>query len=125
MRTLFSRPAAGSIAKGRASMDLDDMILVSVDDHIIEPPTVFERHIPKKWADRAPRFVYDAKRSAQTWTWEGGAASTPFICAVVTLPNEGWGHDPSTLVEMRPGCYDSASRVPDMDGDGILASICV
>jgi hypothetical protein len=69
-------------------MDLDDMILVSVDDHIIEPPTVFERHIAKRWADRAPRFVYDPQHRAQTWVWEGGAAATPFICAVVTLPNE-------------------------------------
>jgi len=105
-------------------MNLDDMILVSVDDHVVEPPTVFANHIPKKWADRAPRFVYDAKRRAQTWTWEGGAAATPFICAVVTLPNEEWGYDPSTLAEMRPGCYDSAARVRDMDANGIVASMC-
>jgi len=59
-------------------MNLDDMILVSVDDHVVEPPTVFANHIPKKWADRAPRFVYDAKRRAQTWTWEGGGAATPW-----------------------------------------------
>ncbi len=105
-------------------MRLDDMILVSVDDHIVEPPSVFANHVPKKWADRAPRFVYDAKRRAQTWVWEGGAAATPFICAVVTLPNEEWGYDPSTLAEMRPGCYDSAARVRDMDANGILASMC-
>ena len=36
-------------------MQLEDMILVSVDDHVIEPPTVFHNHLPKKWADRAPR----------------------------------------------------------------------
>ena len=80
----------------------DDMILVSVDDHIVEPPTVFANHIPKKWADRAPRFVYDAQRRAQTWVWEGGAAATPFVCAVVTLPNDEWGYDPTTLAEIRP-----------------------
>ena len=105
-------------------MKFDDMILVSVDDHIIEPPNVFENHIPKRWADRAPRFGYDAKRRAQTWTWEGGVAATPFICAVVTLPSDEWGYDPSTLAEMRPGCYDSEARVRDMDANGILASMC-
>jgi predicted TIM-barrel fold metal-dependent hydrolase len=105
-------------------MKFDDMILVSVDDHVIEPPDVFENHVPKRWADRAPRFGYDAKRRAQTWTWEGGVAATPFICAVVTLPSDEWGHDPSTLAEMRPGCYDSAARVRDMDANGILASMC-
>ena len=31
----------------------------SVDDHIVEPPTVFENHIPAKWAERAPRLVVD------------------------------------------------------------------
>jgi predicted TIM-barrel fold metal-dependent hydrolase len=105
-------------------MNLDDMILVSVDDHIIEPPTVFENHIPKMWADRAPRLLYDPQRRGETWTWEAGAAATPFVCAVVTLPEEEWGHDPATLAEMRPGCYDSAARVRDMDANGILASMC-
>jgi len=105
-------------------MKLDDMVLVSVDDHIVEPPTVFANHIPKKWAERAPRFVYDAQRRAQTWVWEGGVTATPFVCAVVTLPNDEWGYDPTTLAEMRPGCYDSAARVRDMDANGILASMC-
>ncbi len=31
-------------------MNLDDMILVSIDDHMIEPPDMFEHHVPKKWA---------------------------------------------------------------------------
>ena len=105
-------------------MTQDDMILVSVDDHIVEPPTVFEKHIPKRWAERAPRFAYDPERRMQTWSWEGGVAATPFICAVVTLPNEEWGYDPTTLAEMRPGCYDSKARVRDMDANGILASMC-
>jgi hypothetical protein len=56
-------------------MTKDEMILVSVDDHIIEPPTVFQNHIPKRWADRAPRFVYDRERRTQTWT--GKAAARP------------------------------------------------
>src|SRR6185503_7211162 len=107
-----------------SDMKLDDMVLVSVDDHIVEPPTVFANHIPKKWAERAPRFVYDAQRRAQTWVWEGGVTATPFVCAVVTLPNDEWGYDPTTLAEMRPGCYDSAARVRDMDANGILASMC-
>jgi predicted TIM-barrel fold metal-dependent hydrolase len=100
------------------------MILVSVDDHVIEPPTVFQNHIPERWADRMPRLVFDAKTGMQSWTWEAGRAVTPFICAVVTLPPEEWGYDPSTLAEMRPGCWDVKQRVRDMDANGILASLC-
>jgi hypothetical protein len=56
-------------------MQLDDMILISVDDHIVEPPTVFQHHIPAKWAARAPRLVYDPARGLQTWMWEGGTTA--------------------------------------------------
>src|SRR5829696_376964 len=35
---------------------LEDMILVSVDDHVVEPPDVFEHHLPAKYKDIAPRI---------------------------------------------------------------------
>ena len=105
-------------------MTRDDMILISVDDHIIEPRHLFERHLPKKWAARAPRLVYDAARKAETWTWEYGASFQSFINAVVTLPNHEWGFDPGTQAEIRPGCYDVDARVADMNANGVLASLC-
>ena len=40
-------------------MGLDDLILISVDDHIIEPPNLFDAHIPAKYRDRCPRMVTD------------------------------------------------------------------
>lgn len=105
-------------------MNLDDMILVSVDDHIIEPPDLFENHIPAAYKDRAPKLVFDEELGAMTWAWEGGRSVTAFINAVVTLPKEEWGFDPATHAEIRPGCYDPAERVRDMDRNGILASMC-
>ena len=36
-------------------MQPEDMILVSVDDHVVEPPDMFEQHVPVQWKDRAPR----------------------------------------------------------------------
>ena len=104
-------------------MNLEDMIIVSVDDHVIEPGNLFEKHIPKKYADRAPKMVFDPASNLQKWTWEGGATATPFICAVVTLPPMEWGYDPSTLAEMRPGCWDVNQRVRDMDANGVFASM--
>ena len=29
-------------------MNLDDLILVSIDDHVVEPPDMFERHAPRQ-----------------------------------------------------------------------------
>ena len=38
-------------------MEVDDLILISVDDHLIEPPDVFLDHLPAKYQDRAPKLV--------------------------------------------------------------------
>ena len=35
------------------------MILVSVDDHVVEPPDLFERHLPAKYRDLAPHVVHE------------------------------------------------------------------
>ena len=32
-------------------MQMNDMILVSVDDHLIEPPDMFTRHLPARFSD--------------------------------------------------------------------------
>ncbi len=44
------------------NMTKDDMILVSVDDHIVEPPDMFKNHLPKKYADEASRLVHKPGR---------------------------------------------------------------
>ena len=36
-------------------MKMDDFILVSVDDHLVEPPDMFERHISDKYTDQMPK----------------------------------------------------------------------
>ena len=38
-------------------MNMDDMILISVDDHVVEPPDVFDNHLAAKYKDRAPSSV--------------------------------------------------------------------
>ncbi len=105
-------------------MGMDDLILISVDDHIIEPANLFARHIPAKYQDRCPRMVIDDETGVQTWAWEGGASATAFINAVITLPKSEWGFDPATIAEVRPACWDVDRRVRDMDRNGVLASMC-
>ena len=38
-------------------MDIDDLVLVSVDDHVVEPPDMFEAHLPERWRDVAPHHA--------------------------------------------------------------------
>src|ERR1700744_2223503 len=40
--------------------------LISVDDHIVEPPDTFTGRLPQRFADRAPKGV-DTADGGQTW----------------------------------------------------------
>ena len=53
-------------------MRLEDLILVSVDDHVVEPPDLFEGRLPKKYADQAPKLV--RKESGRADAAEPGTA---------------------------------------------------
>ena len=100
------------------------MILVSIDDHSIEPPDMYKRHVPAKYMDDAPRVVRNADGIDQ-WVFQGAATSTPFgMAATVGWPAEEWGRDPGRYAELRPGCFDVTARLDDMDVNGVLASMC-
>ena len=104
-------------------MRIEDMILVSIDDHVIEPRDMFERHVPDKYKDDAPRVVTNDSGIEQ-WTFQGATAGSMGLNAVVTWPKEDWGLDPTSFAEMRPGAYDVHERIRDMNRNGILASMC-
>ena len=57
-------------------MRMDDMILVSIDDHSIEPPDMYDRHLPAKYRDQAPKIVRNDEGIDQ-WVFQGQATSTP------------------------------------------------
>jgi predicted TIM-barrel fold metal-dependent hydrolase len=109
-------------ATGDLVMNADDMIMISIDDHIIEPPDLFERHMPEKYRDLAPKMVR-SKDGIDTWTFQGESIGTPGLGAVASWPREEWSFDPVGLSEMRPGCYDFDERIRDMDANGLLASL--
>ena len=51
-------------------MQMNDMIVVSVDDHVCEPPDMWDQHLPAKWKDRAPKMVRKSDGS-DVWIFEG------------------------------------------------------
>src|SRR5579884_4490546 len=48
---------ASGTGEGSRAMRMEDMILVSVDDHVVEPPDLFDGHVPERYRDVAPRSV--------------------------------------------------------------------
>jgi predicted TIM-barrel fold metal-dependent hydrolase len=104
-------------------MQMDDMVLVSIDDHIIEPADMFEGHMPAAFEDQAPKYVATDDLSGY-WEFQGQPTGHLGLNAVATWPHEEWGMDPIGYPEMRPGAYDLDLRVRDMDANGVLASMC-
>ena len=104
-------------------MKIDEMILVSNDDHVVEPPDMFRRHVPAKWADLAPHVVV-GDNGVDQWIYRGRPTGVSGLNAVVSWSPEEWGRDPAGFAEMRPGVYDVHERVRDMNRNGILASMC-
>jgi predicted TIM-barrel fold metal-dependent hydrolase len=107
---------------GVPPMNVEDLILVSVDDHVIEPAGMFDAHIPSKYRERAPRVLTDADGS-EYWQFEDERAAYMGLNAVAGCPPEEYGLNPTRYDQMRPGCYDVHERVRDMSANGVLASL--
>jgi len=103
-------------------MNKDDMILISVDDHVVEPPDMFRNHLQKKYLDEAPRLVHNPDGS-DTWQFRDVVIPNVALNAVAGRPKEEYGLEPQGLDEIRPGCYDVNERVKDMNAGGILGSM--
>ncbi|MBV9661083.1 MAG: amidohydrolase [Acidimicrobiales bacterium] len=99
--------------------------LVSVNDHIIEPPDVWQGHLPPRFYAGAPRVIDLPDSDGQAWLVEDRVYPIPSIATVA-------GQDKSTFRDpkparfewMRPGCYDPVARVQDMDRDGVTMQTC-
>jgi hypothetical protein len=103
-------------------MERDDLILISVDDHIIEPPDMFVGHLPARYRDDAPQLVH-RDDGTDVWQFRGTTIPNAALNAVAGRPKEEYGLEPQGLDEIRPGCYDVHERVKDMNAGGILASM--
>jgi predicted TIM-barrel fold metal-dependent hydrolase len=97
--------------------------IISVDDHLIEPPDLFEGRMPAALAGGAPRIV-EQDGGRQAWEYEGNLYPNVGLNAVAGRPREDWSMDPARFEDMRPGCYDIEARVADMDLAGIWAALC-
>jgi predicted TIM-barrel fold metal-dependent hydrolase len=116
--------------------------IVSVDDHVIEPPHLFERWLPAKYRDSGPKSV---RAGLGTMRYVGGKyeitmdpdgpACDWWIYEDLKFPLKrhiaavGFDRDEMTLSaitydEMRKGCWDPKARLEDMDLGWVEASLC-
>jgi predicted TIM-barrel fold metal-dependent hydrolase len=117
-------------------------LIISVDDHVVEPAQVWSDRLPAKYREIGPRVVRAPLGDMQ---FVGGKFS--YTSAADGLPCDWWWYEdlrwPQTRLsaaagfdrdevkitaityeEMRPGCYATKERLADMDVNHVEASLC-
>jgi predicted TIM-barrel fold metal-dependent hydrolase len=100
----------------------DDLILISVDDHISEPADMFDAHVPAKYRDAMPRVLLEPD-GVQQWYYGDVQGRNIGLNAVAGKPREMYNIDATSYDEMRPGCFNVDERVRDMNAGGQLAGL--
>jgi predicted TIM-barrel fold metal-dependent hydrolase len=118
--------------------------IISVDDHVIEPATVWQERLPARLREIGPRlerrkvknmkfvggvFSYDEASADEDGTWcdwwliEGLAWPLTRLSAAAGYPRDEVTVSPITMDDMRKGCWDQKARLEDMDVNHVEASL--
>ncbi len=114
--------------------------IISVDDHVVEPPDLWTSRLPARYKDRGPRVERDRARFnfvggvfshekgikdgewCDWWLYDDLVYPFPKLSAAVGFEN--LDVTPVTFDEIRPGCWIQSDRLRDMDENHVDASIC-
>ncbi|MHB8340699.1 MAG: amidohydrolase family protein [Mycobacteriales bacterium] len=118
--------------------------IISVDDHVVEPPQVWADRLPARYREVAPRVVrapmgkltfVGGKLTVTVgqdgdgppvdwWFYEELRRPLMRLDAAVGYPREEVDLRAVTMEQMRPGAFTVADRLVDMDANWIEASLC-
>ena len=114
--------------------------IISVDDHVVEPPNLWTDRLASKYAGRAPRIVRDrakfsylggvfrAERGTPDgdWCdwWLYDDLEYPFARLSAAVGFDSVENVPTTFDEIRPGSWKQKERLQDMDANHMAVSIC-
>ena len=95
--------------------------IIDADCHVVEPPHIWERWLPKEHLERAPKLVKD-ESGGDAWSFgpdlpimKIGLVATPGM-RFEDIKWAGYTYD-----TVRKGCWDGKARLEDMDFDGVDA----
>jgi predicted TIM-barrel fold metal-dependent hydrolase len=116
--------------------------IISADDHLIEPPDVWQTRLPRRFREVGPRVemlptgtvtIHDGRyteapgtsgKLVPWWRYEDSFYSIKKYVASAGLEADAMDMGPITFDEMRPGCWRAKDRIKDMDVNGVEASLC-
>ena len=115
--------------------------IISVDDHVLEPRDLWQRELPPSLRDRGPKvsrekvrlefkgghygFTRDAPDGqwCDVWLFDDLAVPTGLLHAPAGIPRKEQRNVPAVYEDFRPGTYDQAARLADMDANHVEAAI--
>src|SRR5690625_2980277 len=103
-------------------MNMNDMIVISTDDHICEPGDMFDNHLSGEALATAPKLKTD-KDGKNYWSYQGRNQPGIGLNAVVGRPLEEYGMEPNSIEQLRKGTYDVHARIDDMNVDGVAVQM--
>jgi predicted TIM-barrel fold metal-dependent hydrolase len=116
----------------------DVPLIVSADDHVVEPPDLWEGRMPARFAERAPRVIRRKLRYVQgtrgrqwvedengpwcdAWHYDGEVIPLSQLIAAVGLDDVDV--TVTTYDEIHLGAYDQRHRLADMDANHVEAAL--
>jgi predicted TIM-barrel fold metal-dependent hydrolase len=97
--------------------------IYSVDDHALEPPSLFEGRLPARLQDGAP-YVATGDGGLPVWVIDGTGWPVTMANGAAGVETSEWGFYCVGFEELRPGVVDPEARLGDMDLAGVWASLC-
>lgn len=116
--------------------------LISVDDHLVEPPHLWESRLPAKYRETGPRVVVAPRgemkledgvwkekpgtgdEMAAWWHYEDHIYQLKQIIACPGIAPEDVKAVGVTFDDIARGCFEPSARIADMDTNSVEASLC-
>lgn len=116
-------------------------LIISVDDHIMEPKDLWQRELPASKRDRGPRVVTERVRLefsgghygfardvpdgdwCDLWIFDDLVVPTGLLHGPAGVPREEQRNVPARYEDLRPGTWDRNARLADMDLNHVEAAI--
>ena len=115
--------------------------IVSVDDHVVEPPDLWQRYLPIALRDRGPRvervkgkvrgngrhFTFPEREDgywADRWVYEGETMPITSGFVAVCFDRDDVDNRAVLFDDLLLGCTDPAARLTEMDANHVDASLC-
>ncbi|MEZ4334706.1 MAG: amidohydrolase family protein [Myxococcota bacterium] len=119
----YAGPKGTLVRRGELPPCRGGFRIVSVDDHLVEPPDLFAGRLPARLQARAPRIERDDD-GIDWWVFED--ERVPLLGADAIRGWEtGKGYlGPVNFDEMHPAVWNIHERVRAMDAIGVEASLC-